>query len=80
MAIYKYFSDLLQSSEANTFDDVYAPSAAAPFSGIYKCVVCGREDVSAHHHPLPPRDHHQHSYNQAPIRWRLAVWADRRPT
>jgi len=61
------------------FDVVTAPSALAPATGIFRCVGCGREDVSRRGEPLPPRDHHRHTSSQGMIRWRLVVLADHYP-
>ena len=72
MAQYKYAAFLSQNSN-NVFDVLHAPGAPTPFSGIYRCVVCGREDVSTFNHPLPPQNHHIHPTGQGSIRWQLIV-------
>lgn len=71
MAYYKY-STVLESSPHNAFDELHSPGGTVPFSGIYKCEVCGQEDVSTQGHTFPPQNHHQHPAGQ-PIRWRLIV-------
>lgn len=72
MAAYKYAQYIRQLSDP-TFDGEHRPGTATPFSGIYRCLGCGREDVSTEGHPLPPQNHHQHTQAQGHIRWRLAV-------
>lgn len=78
MASYKYPAYLSRSDDA-AFDGEHRPGSLTPFSGIYRCLGCGREDVSMHPHPLPPQNHHQHTTAQGAIRWRLAMWADHNP-
>ena len=75
MAFYKY-SNFLAVNSNDAFDTLYVPGLATPHSGIYRCEVCGREDVSETSKPLPPQNHHQHNYGQGPIRWRLIVCSD----
>ena len=72
MAVYKY-AQLLEQSPNAAFDAVLSPATPAPHSGIYRCEVCGMNEVSTLGHPLPPQNHHQHAPNLGPIRWRLAV-------
>jgi hypothetical protein len=72
MAQYKYPQALKQNSD-KAFDALHTPGAPTPYSGIYRCAVCGKEDVSTHGHPLPPQNHHQHSTGAGPIRWQLIV-------
>ena len=71
MAYYKYMQ-FLTKSDHKYFDTLYDPGDTTPYSGIYRCEVCGREDTSVSGKPLPPQNHHQHSAYQ-PIRWRLVV-------
>lgn len=78
MAIYKYARYIEQLLDAE-FDIVHKPSTATPYSGIYRCLGCGHEDVSTQGHPLPPQNHHQHTQQQGAIRWRLVVAADHQP-
>jgi hypothetical protein len=78
MALYKYNAFLMHSDD-NAFDLLHGPGAATPFSGIYRCHGCGREDVSTYGHPLPPQNHHQHAASQGLIQWRLIVAADHQP-
>lgn len=60
------------------FDAEHRPGATTPYSGLYRCMGCGKEDVSTEGHPLPPQNHHQHTQAQGAILWRLAVFADHR--
>lgn len=76
MAFYKDAARLDQD-QSSDFDETYAPSTGAPFSGIYMCTGCGREASSTQGHSLPPQNHHQHVTN-LPIRWQLIVKADHR--
>ena len=77
MAIYKY-SQYAQQANDNVFDGINTPGSAAPLSGIYRCLGCGKEVTSEEGNPLPPQNHHQHTQAQGSIRWRLAVYADHR--
>jgi hypothetical protein len=78
MAMYKYVQYLTKVDDP-IFDEQNHPATAAPRSGIYRCMGCGREASSTEGNPLPPQSHHQHSQAQGPIRWRLIVYADHRP-
>jgi hypothetical protein len=78
MASYKYGTYLVQNN-SEEFDKEHSPGVAAPFSGIYRCMGCGREVASNATQPLPPQNNHQHSDNQGAIRWRLIVFADHNP-
>ena len=80
MAIYKYDDYVRKNATDPAFDGEHRPGATAPLSGIYRCVGCGREDISKEGNPLPPQNHHQHTTVQGAVRWRLAVFADHRPT
>ena len=72
MAYYKR-SKYLTRSDHKLFDRLFEPGADTLYSGIYRCEVCGCEDTSIKGEPLPPENHHEHSANQGPIRWRLVV-------
>lgn len=72
MAIYKNANYLTQNN-STAFDAVHNAGAATPYSGIYRCEGCGKNDVSTQGHPLPPQNHHQHNPGQGAIRWRLIV-------
>jgi len=71
MAIYRY-SQFLEQSEHEAFNQLHHPGVATPYSGIYRCENCGVNEVSTYGHPLPPQNHHQHN-PAAPILWRLIV-------
>ena len=74
MAILYKYSQFLSPSDNAAFDQIHQPGAATPHSGVYRCEGCGKEVTSVHPHPLPPQNHHQHTYTEGSIRWRLAVW------
>jgi hypothetical protein len=78
MAHYK-FKKYLNRTNHKLFDDLYEPGQAAPYSGIYRCEVCGHEDACIAGQSLPARDHHQHASNQGRIQWRLVVGRQRDP-
>jgi hypothetical protein len=72
MALYMY-STYLQQVDHQAFKTIHSPGDITPYSGIYRCEGCGHEIVSTHGHPLPPQNHHQHTYQQGSIHWRLVV-------
>lgn len=71
MAYYKHASFFLQDKHTD-FDRTFNPGTATPYSGIYRCEVCGHEAVSTKTHPLPPEHHAQNALNQR-TKWRLIV-------
>lgn len=75
MALYKHQHYLTQSND-DAFDKEYGPGDTCPFSGIYRCMGCGREVASNEGQPLPPQNHHQHSPNQGKIRWKMVTYAN----
>jgi hypothetical protein len=77
MALYKD-KDYLNISGSEEFDKEHRPGDAAPFSGIYRCMGCGREVASNEQEPLPPQNHHQHP-QQTAIRWKMVVYANHKP-
>ena len=72
VAYYKH-SRYLAQSDHDIFDKTLDPGINTPYSGIYRCEVCGSEATSIKDNPLPPWNHHQHRPGQGPIRWRLVV-------
>jgi hypothetical protein len=74
MAIYYKYPQLLIQNSDSKFDVLHEPGEPTPHSGVYICEGCGKEITSVFGHPLPPQNHHQHTYAQGRIRWRLAVW------
>jgi len=72
MALYKY-GNLLQYSDHQAFDQIHTAGSLTPYSGIYRCEGCGHEVSSTAGHHLPPQNHHQHTYAQGYVRWRLVV-------
>ena len=73
MALYKDDTHV-KPSDSDAFDREHSPGETTPHSGIYRCVVCGREDVSETGKPLPSQNHKQHSPGK-PIRWKLLVYS-----
>lgn len=63
MPYYKH--SVFTQSDSTAFDHIYAPGTKTPYSGIYRCTVCGFEVVSTEGHPLPP----EHSCSQHSPRW-----------
>jgi hypothetical protein len=78
MATYRYSQYLLQNNHA-AFDAIHSPGTVPPYSGIYRCLGCGREVVAEQSRQLPPQNHHQHSPARGQVRWRLIVYADHEP-
>jgi hypothetical protein len=72
MAQYKY-AQFLKANTSDVFDVLHQPGATTPYSGIYRCEACGKEDVSVYSKPLPPQDHHVHEAGLGAIQWRLIV-------
>jgi hypothetical protein len=79
MAWYKYATYLFQKTN-DEFDKVYSPGSSVSWSGIYRCEGCGREVVHTTGKPLPPQNHHQHTYSQGVISWKLVVTDSPDPT
>jgi hypothetical protein len=71
MADYKNPRFLTQNNHS-AFDATHHAGALAPYSGIYRCAVCGHEAVSTQGHTLPPQTHHTHP-NRTAIAWQLIV-------
>ena len=65
--------NFLQKIANVAFNSTYHAGALAPFSGIYRCDVCGHEAVSTVGHHLPAQGlEHTHKVLN-PIAWRLIV-------
>lgn len=62
-----------QESAEEALDILVACDVITPYSSIYRCEACGHEILSTKGAPMPSAAHHQHSYNQEAIRWRLIV-------
>jgi hypothetical protein len=76
MAMYRD-KEMIEPGSGTAFDIEHSPGNIAPLSGIYRCVVCGRECVSTRGNSLPPQPHHKHAHPQPqPIKWKLIVIAD----
>jgi hypothetical protein len=72
LSLYKYSTYLAYSDHAE-FDKLYSPGAVVAWSGTYRCRGCGHEIVHTVGKPLPPQNHHQHTYGQGAIQWQLVV-------
>lgn len=68
MTYFKH-SQFFTEDKSNAFDQINTPGTATPYSGIYRCEICGHEAVSTKGHPLPP-EHHP-CYQRT--RWRLVA-------
>ncbi|MHB8412983.1 MAG: protein L [Candidatus Acidiferrales bacterium] len=62
-----------EHSDDTAFDKIHEPGDIAPYSGIYRCIGCGKCETSIKGRPLPPQNHHQHTSQQGRIRWQLAA-------
>ena len=69
MAFYKYPQYFTQQN-GDAFDKLHPPGVSTPFSGLYKCEVCGHEADSTKGHPLPPEHHSRNAPHQR-TKWRL---------
>ena len=78
MASYKY-QRYIACSNSDEFDRDHQPGQAAPYSGIYLCVCCGRETAINRGELLPTQHHHEHAVSQGAIQWRLIVYASHQP-
>jgi hypothetical protein len=72
MALYQDSTHLRQYTHLE-FDKEFEPGSTTSWSGIYRCVGCGREVVHTTGKPLPPQNHHQHTALQGRIKWKLIV-------
>ncbi|MGA3283787.1 MAG: hypothetical protein ABSD57_04930 [Verrucomicrobiota bacterium] len=72
MALYKNANYLTQTTDS-AFDTLHKPGETTPHSGIFRCEGCGNEIVSESWKPMPPQNHHTHTYSQGDIQWRLIV-------
>lgn len=74
MAYYKDLKHLTQY-DGDMFKPIHSPGEKVTFSGIYRCVGCGKEISHNASVQLPPQNHHQHNQTEGAIRWQLIVWA-----
>jgi hypothetical protein len=72
MAHYKY-AQFLQQENGAEYDNILDVGKPTPLSGVYRCEGCGKSVTSIKDKPLPPQNHHQHTFGEGPIRWRLVV-------
>jgi transcriptional regulator with XRE-family HTH domain len=72
-----YYKDLkhLDRYVDDMFDQIHNPGEKVTYSGIYRCVGCGKEISHNASVSLPPQNHHQHKPSGGAIRWQLLVWA-----
>lgn len=71
MAYFKH-EVFFKKDQSGDFDKHLNPGVPTPYSGIYRCAVCGREAVSTKNHPLPP-EHHAANLLHQRTQWRLIV-------
>ena len=69
MALYKN-KDFFEWVDDKAFDQLTSGGNAAPWPGIYRCIVCGHEIAIAGGHILPAQNHSQHPAGK-PIHWQL---------
>ena len=72
MAIYKYPQFLLRVDHT-LFETQNATGAPAPYSGIYRCSICGQEIVAKRNEVLPSADHHPHYLGDDVMHWQLTA-------
>jgi len=73
MPIYQQTATFVQVQNV-AFNVAHSPGERVPFSGIYRCDVCGYEDACNKGDPFPPQLPSVHAHFQ-PIRWRLVCMA-----
>jgi hypothetical protein len=73
MAYFKHDKYFIRDNHS-AFDQVLNPGTLTPFTGIYRCEVCGHEAGSTKQHPLPPEHHAANAPHQR-TKWRLIVAA-----
>jgi hypothetical protein len=76
MALFKY-DRFLAPSPAKAFDMVFEAHEPAPFEGIYRCIVCGREAAIPQGYEFPAD--HSHTTERGYWRWQLVAYADHEP-
>ena len=76
MAFYKY-PRAFTPSKSKAFDLVFEAREPAPYEGIYRCTICGREAAVPQGHELPAD--HSHTSQRGYWRWRLIAYADHEP-
>lgn len=75
MAVYKQL-DFLTRSTHLAFDAITPSGKVTPYSGIFRCVACGREIAAPGGSVLPGDEHHAHADLHAPVEWLLIVAAN----
>ena len=76
MVSFKY-SSCFSVSASKAFDMVFEAREPAPYEGIYRCTVCGREAAIPQGQELPAD--HNHTSERGYWRWRLIAYADHEP-
>lgn len=74
MALYKNEVFLRRIDDAQ-FDVKHKLGAAAPYTGIYRCIQCGHEIALTAGQPLPTKAHPLHAKTLGTIEWQLIVYA-----
>lgn len=77
MAYFKY-PRLLSRSQSKAFDMIFEAHDIAPYEGIYRCTICGREAAVPQGHELPAD--HSHVTQRGYWRWRLIAYAEHEPS
>lgn len=72
MALFKYARELANAQDGR-FDRVFPAGRPVLFTGIYRCLGCGREDVGKAGETIRPNEAHNHP---DPISWHLLVCAE----
>jgi len=67
MAFYKE-EKYLKQIDHEAFDTTMRPGEEVQYSGIYKCINCGKEVASNEGDGLPPQNHGQHEPQRVPGR------------
>jgi hypothetical protein len=75
MAVYQSAEYVRQDTDP-AFDTDHKAGETTLLSGVYRCMVCGREIVSEESKLLASPNHHEHTATQGSIRWRMIVFAD----
>lgn len=71
MVLYRYLTHL-EPSSSDEFDKTYGPGDRVAWSGIYRCMSCGREIVHTNEKPIP-QNPHEHKPSQGKILWKLVA-------
>ena len=75
MASYVDTTHVLKCMPHPAFDAIHNPGSIVPYSGIYRCVNCGREQCCCKDDPFPIQDQHEHAADALSV-WSLLVMCD----